>query len=113
MSRVSVESLEPRRLFAATAVLKSGVLTIKGTGGVDTFNIVSNGSQVQILVTTASTGATIQKTFNSVKSVRVYGQAGNDAVMCLGLSNKKIKLSVDGGAGDDTITGSLNGNDVL
>jgi hypothetical protein len=106
-----LESLEPRQLLSATVI--DHILTITGSNKSD-----------QIIVDQTATAYTLS--FNGKQStitdlpllgIKVDAKAGNDHV----LLNVNIPTSINGGAGNDSLTGGIQadhlqggpGNDVL
>ena len=85
----TLESLEPRRLLAATAALDQGILKVVGDGASDRIDVAYSADQSELLVTV--NGA----------------PAGGYAASGVG------RVSVDGGAGDDVITTDFRGRSIL
>jgi len=82
---------------------------VNGGTGAETFNITANGSRVRFdRVNPAPFSLDIGTTENLV----LNAGGGNDTISATGNLAPLIKLTLDGGAGNDTILGS-NGNDVL
>jgi len=101
----TVEQLEQRCLL--TAVLDRGVWIIRGDA--------SPGANDQISVDLTADGEHLQATINGqafqvaaadVRRIAVNARGGNDAVTLNLTAGLKIGISVFGGPGDDTITGS-------
>ena len=109
------ESLESRTHLSVSAVLKSGVLTITGTNLADVITVNNLNSKTIAVGATSVDGTGIaSKTFkaSAVKSIKVLCRGGNDYVYAGSLSSK-VKLTLDGGAGDDILQGSLTAPNIL
>jgi Ca2+-binding RTX toxin-like protein len=84
-------------------------VNVNGTAGDDKINVVSSGASVNVNGLPAQvTIAGAEKTDQLV----VNGGAGNDTIDASKLSAGKVSLTINGGAGDDVITGSA-GNDLI
>lgn len=82
---------------------------INGGNGAEQFTTTANGTRVRFdRISPAPFSIDIGTTENLVLNMN----GGNDSFSATGNLAALIRLSVDGGAGDDTILGS-NGNDVL
>ena len=110
----SFESLEPRRLMSATTTLttadyQGGVqVRVTGTDGDDQINVRSD-PMLGLVITNTADGASFAYG-GAVKSIRVDGGTGNDAIlMHPGLYTQAFLY---GGDGDDTLVGG-RGNDYL
>jgi len=94
-------------------------VTVDGTTGNDDIQVSGSGSSV----TVAGLPATVNLagTEGANDQLIVEGGAGNDIITAAGLAAGVIGLTIDGGAGNDTITGSAgadtliggDGNDTL
>jgi Ca2+-binding RTX toxin-like protein len=78
-------------------------VTVNGTNGNDTINVSGDASGVA--VTGLATSVAIQHQEPSDK-LDVNGRDGNDAISAAALAAQAITLTLDGGAGDDTIAGA-------
>jgi len=135
--KMDIESLEDRRLMAASIELNGGVIEIEGTNFDDVVQVQEQQfGQIQVTMTVNGAGQ-ITKTFdpsqvNQIKfvgangddyfvnntdiSAIAYGQAGNDVL--IGGSNKDFLFGGEdndrlyGRDGNDTVFGEA-GNDVL
>ena len=106
---IAVDPLEPRRLLAAT-LDGTGLLTVDGGAGDDQIQLSINGGNIQVLLNGAPDG-----TFDPslVNAIIINGGDGNDAISISPLS---ISATLNGGAGNDTLTGGsapdvFNGGD--
>ncbi len=93
------ELLEDRRHLSAT--LKSGTLTVIGTGKSDSITVHESGSNVVI-----SSGPRDRETFTAakVKKIVVDAEGGNDHVI-VGLDTISPSTTVLGGSGNDKLEG--------
>src|SRR5262245_22452295 len=85
-------------------------VTVNGTNGADLISVASSGSSV--VVNGLSAQVTIDGAEAANDSLTIRGLDGNDTIDASGLNAGQIKLTIDGGAGNDTIIGS-GGNDLL
>jgi Ca2+-binding RTX toxin-like protein len=84
-------------------------VNVFGSDGPDTMAIVLNGTQARI----DATGFSAAVAVSGGLSLAIQGRGGADTISCAGnLAGLAIPLTLDGGAGDDTVLGS-NGADVL
>jgi Ca2+-binding RTX toxin-like protein len=95
----------------ATFDAVNGELVIKGTNSGETISVTVSGGQVKVNGANPAYPGAVNA--SSVKSIKVYGNGGNDAINLGGvLSGSFTNLPatgavyIDGGAGADTITGS-------
>jgi Ca2+-binding RTX toxin-like protein len=84
-------------------------VVVNGTGGDDSVSISSGASGVTVNGLAAK--VTVAGS-DSLDQLTVNGQAGNDTINASGLKAGVINLTINGGAGDDVITGSA-GNDTV
>ena len=81
-----------------------------GTANNDQINVVTSGTSIVVK------GLAAQVTVSGAEAINdllvVNGGAGNDTINATGLVAGQIKLTLNGGDGDDRITGSA-GNDVV
>jgi Ca2+-binding RTX toxin-like protein len=85
-------------------------VTLNGTNGKDTINIALVGSTVTV------SGLSAQVTIDhadATDSLIVSGLGGNDSINAAGLPAGVMQLTIDGGAGNDTINGSLGADFLL
>ena len=85
-------------------------VTVNGTGGSDQISIA--GAPARSVVTGLSAQVTLTGAEAANDSLVINGLGGNDTINASGLKAGQIKLTIDGGAGNDTIIGS-DGDDVL
>jgi Ca2+-binding RTX toxin-like protein len=85
-------------------------VTVNGTNGSDNIQVAGTGSSVTVAGLPATVNLTGSEGAND--KLVVEGGAGNDVITAAGLAAGVIGLTIDGGAGNDTITGS-QGNDRL
>jgi Ca2+-binding RTX toxin-like protein len=101
--------------LAATAGGNTGdgaadTVIVNASGSADHIAITQNGSDIQVNGLTAQVSVSAAEAAND--SLHVNGLGGADIIDASGLAAGRIQLSIDGGAGDDVITGS-HGNDLL
>jgi len=100
------ETMESRRMFAATATLAGGVLTITGTNNPDVISISRSGTKLNVWLDVTLK----QFTYSNVNKIKADLKSGNDRLTATNDVNKPME--VQGRAGNDTITGGAN-NDKL
>jgi Ca2+-binding RTX toxin-like protein len=83
---------------------------VKGTNGNDTISVVGTGTAYSVVGLPATVNVTNSEGANDALVVNALG--GNDGVNAASLTADVVKLTIDGGAGDDTIIGS-RGADML
>ena len=84
-------------------------VTVNGTGGSDQINVVAAGTSVAV------TGLSAQININAAEAgdlLTINAGNGNDTINASGVPAGVIGLTIDGGAGNDTLTGS-QGADTL
>ncbi|WP_270938147.1 beta strand repeat-containing protein [Falsiroseomonas oryzae] len=86
------------------------VVIVNATGGNDIVDVFGAGSSVTVLGLAARVNVTGSEGAND--ALVVNGGAGNDGITATTLPAGVIKLTLDGGAGDDVLLGS-QGADVL
>jgi len=111
---MNIESFEPRRLFAVSAVLADGVLTVTGTGQADVIEFAYGRNAFMMI----ANGRSSTFPTREVKAIRIDARAGDDTVL-LGRLPTRASINggdgndrLGGGAGDDTILGG-RGNDTI
>ena len=105
-----IEPLESRTLLSA--VLEDGTLTVTGGEGNDTIRIASetvtvNGQPVVRLVVRENGVGTAFDDFSAISRIDVSGAGGNDTIDVGPLSaggGSGVRVNIDGGDGNDTIT---------
>src|SRR4051794_22700649 len=108
MSMMDVEQLESRRLFAGSAHIALGVLTVKGDAFARNTIVVSNSADgLSVDVSIQAAGKTVQASFlNSlpITSVLIRGGFGKDTIT-IDQTNSAVALDtvIDGRFGNDTI----------
>ena len=109
-----IESLEPRLALAVTQ--SYGTWTITGDSDPahpdDTIVVDRNPANTALLRATVNgiVVGTIRE--SRVTTIRIVGGAGDDTITVAIPGNTRIKTVLDGGVGNDTITGS-DGNDTI
>jgi len=112
-------------------------ITVTGTGAADTFNVSQNGSDlvisrgtssisvpttglaagIETVVVNAGNGADTITIGNldqvGAAILLVNGEDGDDTISALGAAIGRVRLQIDGGAGDDTLTGSDDADTIL
>ena len=112
-------------------------ITVTGSGAADTFDVRQNGSDLvirrgtsSISIPTTGLAAGIEQvvlnagngadtiTIGNLDQVgatllTVNGEDGNDTISALGAAIGSVRLLIDGGAGDDTLTGSDDADTIL
>jgi Ca2+-binding RTX toxin-like protein len=99
--------------LAGTGAVGDGAadtVIVNGTNGNDAIDVVGAGTSVSVLGLAARTNVTNSEGAND--SLVIQGLGGNDTITATTLPADVIKLTLDGGAGDDTIRGS-QGADVF
>ena len=89
---------------------QADVVIVNGTNGNDIINIVGAGTSASVVGLSAQVNITNSEGANDSLVVNALG--GNDSVTATTLPAGVVKLTVDGGAGDDTLLGS-QGADVF
>jgi Ca2+-binding RTX toxin-like protein len=85
-------------------------ITVNATNGNDVVNVVGAGTSVSVVGLSAAVNITQSEGAND--TLVVNGLGGNDSITATTLPAGVVKLTIDGGAGDDTILGS-QGADVF
>lgn len=91
--------------------VQADVVIANGTNGNDIVDVVGAGSSVSVLGLSARVNITHSEGANDSLVINALG--GNDAITATTLPAGVIKLTIDGGAGDDTILGSQGADVVL
>lgn len=116
------DTLEARRLLAASASVHHGLLTVRGAAtAANTINVAYSSNQTAIDVSIASVGASgetsrFSQSFaaQSVDSIAILGGAKADTIN-VGQSGPSFNLAayVNGGSGNDTITTGPENDTIL
>src|ERR1043165_2878150 len=77
-------------------------VTVKGTNAVDAIQIAGYGTSVSVTGLPATVAMTNAEGAND--SLVVQGLGGNDTISAAGLAAGVVKIPIDGGAGDHTLT---------
>src|SRR5262245_17488672 len=85
-------------------------VTLSGTSSDDTINLSVSGARIAV---TGSVPAVAIFHADSFDQLLVNGGGGNDAIDASALGAGTISLALDGGAGNDTLIGSLGDNALL
>jgi hypothetical protein len=80
-----IESLEGRKLLAATVSASGGVLTINGDGKVDVINVIETGGSVHV-ETSNPGGPLTQRDFTGITAIRINGRGAGDTIFYTGNS---------------------------
>ncbi len=83
---------------------------VTGTNSIDTINITGSGTSASVTGLSAQVNISIAEAANDRITINALG--GNDTLQANGLPAGIIGLTLNGGAGDDTLLGS-GGTDVL
>jgi len=87
-------------------------VTVDGTNGSDAVQVTGAAGSGSVTVAGLPATVTLAGSEGANDKLIVEGGAGNDVITAAGLAAGVIGLTIDGGAGNDTITGSA-GNDIL
>jgi Ca2+-binding RTX toxin-like protein len=86
-------------------------VTVNGTAGNDTVHV--SGTAGSVAVTGLATTINIFGAEAANDQLHIDGGSGNDVITAAGLAAGIIGLTIDGGAGNDTITGSAGADTLL
>jgi Ca2+-binding RTX toxin-like protein len=89
---------------------QADAVTVNGTNGGDNIDVFGSGSSVAVVGLAAQVNITHSEGANDSLLINALG--GDDTIRATTLAAGVTKLTIDGGAGDDTILGS-QGGDVL
>ncbi len=95
---------------SGTGDAQADKVIVNGTSRNDAIQVTGNGSSFTVAGLSAS--VVVQGSEGANDQLVVNALGGNDSVTAVGLPAAVVKLTVDGGAGNDNITGS-QGNDML
>jgi len=105
------ESLEPRRVLSGSP--QAGIWTIRGDADADDVIVVdrdpSDAARLRVTVNGVVTGTRLE---SGVRLIRIEGGAGDDSISVDVPGNARLRTHLNGGRGDDTLTGS-DGDDTL
>lgn len=101
-----IHPLETRRLLADFASLAGTTLTLAGTGGADTFNLLERSGKLRVI----RNGVEVRFNANAVKTIVANLNGGDDSFVMNSALTQIAK--VFGGDGNDTIT-TARGNDRI
>lgn len=129
--RPMTEICEPRELLAVTAVLDGSTLRVTGTTGADDIRVLSQGQNFSVYgvgqsFSTRQVRAIVIEALEGNDSIRLSRPSanafpvsifvvcgpGDDTVDAQSFRNQGSSITVDGGEGNDKLTGSA-GNDFL
>src|SRR5260221_9562391 len=102
------ESLEIRVLLSATFDSTTGLVKVTGTPLADSIRLTQSG----LVLTLLDNGASSTFDATKVKQISVYGLGGNDMIALRGPGGGDVSIRslLDGGDGNDTLTGGLAGD---
>jgi Ca2+-binding RTX toxin-like protein len=89
---------------------QADTVVLHGTDGADAINVVGAGASFAVTGLSADVSVSGSEGANDQLLFRALG--GDDSVSAVGLPASTVQLTLDGGAGNDTLLGSA-GNDVL
>lgn len=90
---------------------QADTVVVSGTGGADTVTVVAAGTSASVLGLPARVNVTGAEAASDRLAVNALG--GNDTLDASTVPAGVLALSLDGGAGDDTILGSQGGDTLL
>lgn len=90
---------------------QADTVIVNGTNGNDVINVFGQGNSVAVLGLTAAVNISGSEGVNDALVINALG--GDDGVTASSLPANVIKLTVDGGAGNDTILGSQGADTLL
>ncbi len=86
-------------------------IVVNGTNGNDIVDVVGSGTSASVVGLQAQVNITNSEGANDALVVNVLG--GNDGVTATSLPAGVIKLTVDGGTGEDTVLGSQDADTII
>ncbi len=112
-----IESLEDRKLMAASVDLNGGVLEIEGTSGNDHVQVSTSGNMLNVFVLNGTTFSVQSFNKHYVEEISFVGNNGDDYFR----NDADIESRAYGGYGNDTLVGGSHadslfgdsGNDIL
>ena len=87
------------------------VVIVNGTQGNDIIDVFGSGTLVSVLGLTAQVNILNSEGAND--SLAIYGLGGNDGITATALPAGIIKLTIDGGVGDDRLLGSQGADSLV
>jgi Ca2+-binding RTX toxin-like protein len=108
VTRVDVDLAAPGGMAGDA---QADTVTVNGTSGADSIDVVGLGSAVTVTGLSATVNLTGTEGAND--SLVINGGAGKDNITATVTSAGAIRLTLDGGAGDDTILGGQGADIIL
>ena len=90
---------------------QADAVVVTGTNGADSIDVVGVGTSVSVVGLAAQVNIANAEGANDALAVNAMG--GNDSVTATTLPAGVIKLTIDGGAGEDQLLGSQNADTIL
>ena len=90
---------------------QADTVVVNGTNGSDTIDVAGAGTSVSVVGLAAQVSIANAEGANDALAVNALG--GNDSVTATTLPAGVIKLTIDGGAGDDQVLGSQGADTIL
>ena len=90
---------------------QADAVVVNGTNGADSIDVVGAGTSVSVVGLAAQVNIANAEGANDALAVNSMG--GNDSVTATTLPADVIKLTIDGGAGDDQLLGSQGADTIL
>jgi Ca2+-binding RTX toxin-like protein len=100
-----IETLESRRMLAASAALVGDAVRINGSGGADEIVVRVTRSNVQVTLN----GKSSNFARSQVTRLLINGRGGNDSIRLRG----GLPSSINGGRGNDNVTGGSGSDSIL
>lgn len=108
---LACEALEPRRVLSGAS--QAGVWTIRGDADADDVILVDRDPADATRLRATVNGVVVgSRREAGVRLIRIEGRDGDDTISVDVPGNLRLRTHLDGGRGDDTITGS-DGDDTL
>jgi hypothetical protein len=102
-----IQALENRRMLSATVYMAGTTLQITGTSSAETITLTKSSGNINA---TIDSDSAISISASIIRKISIVGGAGDDTIRIKGNLNKRIVIN--GGDDDDTLYGSA-GNDLL
>jgi Ca2+-binding RTX toxin-like protein len=90
---------------------QTDTVSLNGTAGADAIQVTGQGSSASVLGLAARVNVTGSE--GALDQLVVNGGAGKDTINASGLAAGVVRLTIDGGAGDDTVLGSAGADIIL